>query len=178
MDTGGSYESLNLQNNTYVMGLLRPIAGSTYPATPNTSFTDGAAQRGDHWAVVHAPLDMASKARAATTALHELGHSNGAAHAPFSVKKAIAKEWVNILGLMTTYNTTGIGVYGQPVMSVPWRSLSAGDLLQGPNQKDIMSYSDPLLRWVSDYNWSIFAKQQKNNADYVANEETVDIPER
>lgn len=173
------------QNNVYIIGVCRAIQGRTYTSTPNASFTSGLSQRGGHWSWILADINESGSTvaatRAATTAVHELGHANGAGHSPSEVYEGLDPAWgynpfpyapnspdyipmpSSPLSLSPTYAFGGIGGTGWFFgTSIPWRIFPVKN-----SDKDLMSYSPDSTRWISDYNFTIFFKQQKNINDFV-----------
>ena len=181
-NAGAPYQDVLLNpTNIWIIGVLKPIRGSTYPQLSGAIYTDGAANRGVQIVAIQGWTTSTANspdyiARTATTLMHEIGHGHGSPHSPYDVHEAIGKEWVDILNPVAAYTDGGIGVWGQPQFLPTWRSWPSASPLIGPAQKDLMTYSDPGVRYISDYTWSIIYRHQIDPSFSIPDSETVSIP--
>ncbi|MFT3770771.1 MAG: hypothetical protein QM820_35560 [Minicystis sp.] len=115
------------------------VAGLGMVGSPNDSYSRAAVGIGY-------PGDMAW-----TTAIHEIGHTQGRNHAPCGGAQGVDPGF--------PYKTGGIGAWGYDIV--------AKALIDPKQGKDLMGYCDPY--WISDYTYKAIFDRMKivNKADVV-----------
>ncbi|APR78473.1 Hypothetical protein A7982_03820 [Minicystis rosea] len=94
-----------------------------------------------------------------STAIHEIGHTQGRNHAPCGGAQGVDSKF--------PYKNGGIGVWGYDLLTQRLYAPTEG--------KDIMGYCDPY--WISDYTYEAIFQRMKtvNNADFAVPDALKDL---